>query len=108
MEKIASEFNAVSPNNVHRDFLSLKKAFLNIKKNVRKEVAEEKMDIIKTGGGCAKQTRNPLQQMALATMNNKTTFGHHNEFDGDNVASCHIQSSCRERPSRPTENGLAV
>ncbi|KAJ8971787.1 hypothetical protein NQ314_000533 [Rhamnusium bicolor] len=49
--KIYAEFNSVAPNNIERDVTSLKKAYLNMKKTVRKEIAEERLSILKTGGG---------------------------------------------------------
>ncbi|KAJ8950543.1 hypothetical protein NQ314_007852 [Rhamnusium bicolor] len=47
--KIYAEFNSVAPNNIERDVTSLKKAYLNMKKTVRKEIAEERLSILKTG-----------------------------------------------------------
>lgn len=85
-KKIAFEFNSVAPSNVSRDWASLKKAYSNIKKDVRKEVANEKFEIIKTGSGPNPRKKyNPLQEIALATMNDKTVYGLTNEFDGDTI-----------------------
>ncbi|KAG5872849.1 hypothetical protein JTB14_017530 [Gonioctena quinquepunctata] len=48
--KITSLFDASSPEGIPRAKDSLKKLYNNIKKNKRKEVAQE-MEIKKTGGG---------------------------------------------------------
>ncbi|KAJ8948080.1 hypothetical protein NQ318_008431 [Aromia moschata] len=82
--KIANEFNAISPSGTFRDGQSLKKTYLNIKMAVRKEVADEKIETFKTGGGIpSKSTSNPLRDITLQTMNEKTVFGLNNEFDSD-------------------------
>ena len=80
---LAEEFNSVSPANVKRDAISLKKAYQNLKMMVRKDVANETMQFIKTGVGV--KTSNPLQELTLQNMNKKTTFGLANPFDSDNI-----------------------
>ncbi|KAI4470017.1 hypothetical protein MML48_1g04668 [Holotrichia oblita] len=88
---ICTEFNALSPANIYRDMTSLKKMYMNMKKVVRKEVADEKMEIFKTGGGpsCTK-VHNPLKEITLETINAKTVTGLDNIFDGDNCTETDI------------------
>ncbi|KAK4885447.1 hypothetical protein RN001_001718 [Aquatica leii] len=56
-ERIADEFNS-SANNVKRTGLQLKNAYNNLKKRLKKENAEDKIELYKTGGGVA-----PLPKM---------------------------------------------
>lgn len=83
--KIAEEFNSVSPGNAYRDQNSLKKMFLNMKTAIRKEVADEKIELFKTGGGPSQIINNPLRDITLAAMNPKTVFGLQHQFGSDNA-----------------------
>nr|CAI5832607.1 unnamed protein product [Callosobruchus analis] len=64
---------------------ALKKYYDNIKKTVRKEVADEKREMFKTGGGTVQYVSNPVKELALGLMNVKTVKGLSNEFDSDAV-----------------------
>ncbi|CAH1109753.1 unnamed protein product [Psylliodes chrysocephalus] len=82
--KISQQFNANCPENIHRKKESLKKTYENLKKNIRKDVADEKIQIKKTGGGAVKiPLRDPTFERTLALINPKTVLGLSNTFDGD-------------------------
>lgn len=61
-----------------------------LKKNVRKEVAEDKKEIKKTGGGSFEYKDDPVKQLALSLMNEKTVFGLDSEFGGDHIMETDI------------------
>nr|CAI5856257.1 unnamed protein product [Callosobruchus analis] len=84
-EKITEMFNAQSPEIYPRSKEALKKYYDNIKKNVRKEVADEKREMFKTGGGTVQYVSNPVKELTLGLMNVKTVKGLSNEFDSDAV-----------------------
>ncbi|KAB0797133.1 hypothetical protein PPYR_08127 [Photinus pyralis] len=88
-EKISCKFNAQSPGGVYRNVTSLKKCYENAKKTVRKNVAHERLEYIKTGGG----TPNTIvddknEDLILSIVNPKTVVGIHNTFDCDMVMEC--------------------
>ncbi|KAG5888851.1 hypothetical protein JTB14_037689 [Gonioctena quinquepunctata] len=83
--KICAVFNSNSPGNYPRNKEYLKKFFDNIKKNVRKEIAAERKEVVKTGGGKSesKLGRYPTIDLVLNIMNKKTVNGLVNHFDSD-------------------------
>ncbi|KAG5873421.1 hypothetical protein JTB14_015921 [Gonioctena quinquepunctata] len=83
--EICAVFNSNCPGNYPRNEESLKKFFDNIKKNVRKELAAERKEVVKTGGGNSesKLGRDPTIDLALNIMNKKTVYGLVNHFDSD-------------------------
>ncbi|KAG5868040.1 hypothetical protein JTB14_001732 [Gonioctena quinquepunctata] len=85
--KITSLFNASSPEGIPRAKDSLKKCYDNIKKNKRKEVAQEKTEIKKTGGGPETFITDVSTDLVLDIMNPKTVYGLSNMFDSDYLPS---------------------
>ncbi|CAH1105737.1 unnamed protein product [Psylliodes chrysocephalus] len=78
------EFNSVSPNFVSRPILSLKKFYENKKKEVRKQVAEERKEVLLTGGGSLPQiSKDSDQEKLLGIMNPDTVFGINTPFGSD-------------------------
>lgn len=82
--KIAATFNSQNEE-TYRTKENLKKYYDNIKKTVRKEVAEEKHESNKTGGGTFIVKNDPVKDLTLDLMNKKTVYGFQNNFDGDSV-----------------------
>lgn len=82
-KKVADLFNSQCPSGVHRPAASLKKYYENIKKNVRKDVANEKASIKCTGGGKGYFENDPTMDLALEITNEKTVHGLVNKFDSD-------------------------
>lgn len=75
-DTVASQFNALSPNATFRSADSLKKCYENIKHTAKKQSAEERNEIIKTGGGRAKTgVTDPVHEKVLSIMNSKTVRG---------------------------------
>ncbi|XP_074035260.1 uncharacterized protein [Leptinotarsa decemlineata] len=62
---------------------SLKKLYDNIKRNIRKEVAEEKTSIPCTGGGSGITVNDPNKELALSIMNKTSVFALDNSLDPD-------------------------
>nr|CAI5839329.1 unnamed protein product [Callosobruchus analis] len=56
---ITQRFNSNPPNMVLRTKDSLRKCYDNMKKHIRREVADEKRYLSGTGGGPPKQNDNP-------------------------------------------------
>ncbi|CAG9770028.1 unnamed protein product [Ceutorhynchus assimilis] len=87
-EKIAEIFSSKSTG-VLRTKDSLRKLYENLKKNVRKQVVDEKKLLICTGGGPppAKKPKaeNDLKEQILSIVNSKTVYGLPSIFDGDAV-----------------------
>lgn len=69
--QITDAFNSRTPEEYPRTKDALKKYYDNIKKNVRKEVAEDKKELTKTGGGRPDIKTNPIKELALGLMNEK-------------------------------------
>ncbi|XP_050516283.1 uncharacterized protein LOC126891144 [Diabrotica virgifera virgifera] len=84
-KKIETEFNASSPGLINRSADSLKKYYDNRKKELRKEKAQEKIEVYRTGGGpCAKPPKmESSDEVLLSMVNEKTVSGILNTFDGD-------------------------
>lgn len=86
-EKVALQFNSASPGMVPRTPESLKKFYENKKKVIRKDMAKERCELYKTGGGPAPSTiANPKKNVILSIINPKSVFGLNNDFDGDRLA----------------------
>ncbi|KAF5300055.1 hypothetical protein FQR65_LT19403 [Abscondita terminalis] len=106
-EGIASEFNAQSPSCVSRTANSLLKFYNNKKKEVRKEVAQEKFSLRKTGGGepsYKKKVNDPVFEITLATMNEVSVFGLPTTYGDDRDLSeddTHRQININKYPSSP-------
>lgn len=94
-QKVTDMFNAQTPEKYPRSKDALRKFYDNLKKNVRKEVADEKKEIFKTGGGVVQSVPNPIKDLALGLMNAKTVHGVGlNKFDSDQfINSNHHDSS---------------
>lgn len=68
-KKIENLLNASSTNNTYRSADSLKKHYENKKSSVKKEVATEKILMLKTGGGSYVPKPDPLKDLTLQVMN---------------------------------------
>lgn len=86
-EKIKDEFNSIAPSGTYRTTESLKKFYENMKKETRKNAAQEKIELFKTGGGIpAHKVVDPMHESILTLMNTKTVEGYfyfillHNKF----------------------------
>jgi len=86
-KKIESEFNFNSIGQNYRSAKSLKKCYENRKKELRKTLAEEKREIMKTGGGAPPTSRRieDSDEILLSIVNSKTMVGLCNPFDDDAV-----------------------
>lgn len=81
--KITDLYNSENANQEYRPVESLKKLYDNIKRNIRKEVAEEKTSIRCTGGGSGIVVNDPNKELALSIMNTTSVFGLDNPLDPD-------------------------
>lgn len=86
--KIASEFNAQSPNYIKRSEESLKAYYKNQKELLKKKVGNERKNIYLTGGGPGSRFIEDKDELLLSIVNNKTVYGLNNTFDSD---SLHLQ-----------------
>lgn len=85
-EKVALQFNSASPGMVPKTSESMKKFYENKKKVIRKDMAKERCELYKTGGGPAPSTSaNPKENVTLSIINLKSVFGLNNDFDGDRI-----------------------
>lgn len=83
-ENICHEFNAASTGNIYRNKDVLKRFYENKKKELRKKVAETKMELKKTGGGPPPdENKDPFDDVLLSIVNEKTVSGLPSEFGGD-------------------------
>ncbi|KAG5869400.1 hypothetical protein JTB14_026275 [Gonioctena quinquepunctata] len=78
-ENICHEFNAVSPGNTLGNKDVLKRFYENEKKKeLRKKVAETKMELKKTGGGPPPvENRDPFDDILLSIVNEKQCRDYH-------------------------------
>lgn len=83
-QKIISEFNAISPNNCERAVESLKKMYENRKKELRKDKASERQQLLLTGGGPVIKI-DESQDLLLSIVNEKSIFGEEPFMDSDSV-----------------------
>lgn len=83
--KITSIFNSQSSENVSRSKDSLRKYYENLKKNIRKDVAQENKTIRSTGGGppTKKPKTEDHKDLLLSLISEKTVYGLNNPHDGD-------------------------
>lgn len=79
--KIEKEF--VASNAMVRTRECLKNAYENIKRQGKKQAAEEKRQMNATGGGCYYPSNDPIIKLLMEIMNEKTVIGDSNQFDGD-------------------------
>ncbi|KAF5302058.1 hypothetical protein FQR65_LT19133 [Abscondita terminalis] len=100
---ITKQFNAISPGNTFRSKEPLKKLYENKKKEARRSAANEKREVLKTGGGPATQViKDPAMDILLDITNSKTIVGLDNPVDGDallwgtepEVETAIIENSC--------------
>lgn len=84
-EKVAREFNSLSPGNVQRPTEVLKRFYENKKKELRKRCADIKIHIRGTGGGppLPEKVQNPTDEVLLSIINEKTVSGLNVPFGGD-------------------------
>lgn len=83
-EKITQLFNSQTTECLRRKD-SLRKYYENIKKTIRKEVAEEKKKWKQTGGGPKKpdSTQDASKELVLGLINQKTIYGLNTSFGDD-------------------------
>lgn len=62
-----------------------------MKKKLRKDVAQEKMEKFKTGGGGYSGTYDSSQDLLLSIVNKKTIFGLNNPYDMDNIENVEVE-----------------
>lgn len=75
-ERIGNEFNSIAPSGTYGTTDSLKKFYENLKKETRKNAAQEKMEQFKIGGGRpAHKILDPVHETVLTLMNTKTVTG---------------------------------
>ncbi|KAK4872750.1 hypothetical protein RN001_014779 [Aquatica leii] len=81
---VEEEFNASSTSTTYRDATCLKKCYENRKKELRKSIAQERREILLTGGGPpAKIKRDDTDDVLMSILNKKTLVGLNNRFDDD-------------------------
>ncbi|KAK4881711.1 hypothetical protein RN001_005030 [Aquatica leii] len=100
-EKIADEFNSGNPQNVRRKADSLHRLFLNLIQLQRKNCAEERTELYKTGGGSKKNI--PTNDLLISIINEKTVEGFNNPFDGDQLASSSNEGTSVTTPTADLE-----
>nr|CAH7735093.1 unnamed protein product [Callosobruchus chinensis] len=83
-DKITNYFNSQTTEYA-RTKESLRKFYDNLKKNLRKDVAEDKREIFKTGGGSQEMEIDPTRNLLLDIVNQKSLFGLDTPFGGDCV-----------------------
>nr|CAH7766625.1 unnamed protein product [Callosobruchus chinensis] len=83
-DKITNHFN--SQTTVYaRTKESLRKFYDNLKKNLRKDVTEDKRKTFKTGGGSREIEKDPTRNLLLDIVNQKSLFALDTPFGGDYV-----------------------
>ena len=83
-ERVTTEFNATSPANIYRTKDSIKRFYENKKKELRKKVADGKMEQKKTGGGLPPPAHDePFEDVLLSITNKKTVYGLETPYGGD-------------------------
>ncbi|XP_063904544.1 uncharacterized protein LOC135142113 [Zophobas morio] len=83
-EELTNKFNSCSPSGAMRSVTSLQKFYTNKKKEVRKEVADKKVFMRKTGGGpSSSKCEDPYLQLTLATMDENSVYGLETQYGGD-------------------------
>lgn len=99
-KKVTNIFNSQTTETFARTKESLKKFYDNVKKNVRKEVAAEKYELNKTGGGIVLPVdKEPTTDLVLDIINEKTVFGFTNIYDSDYIAQDGTEKeTCEEIP----------
>lgn len=84
-KRIEEEFNSVAPTVCFRNFDQLKRLYENKKKELRKKIAEHKKQQYLTGGGTPppKLQLDPIEELLILIINEKTVSGFHSDFDSD-------------------------
>lgn len=90
---ITSSFNAISSSGIFRDKESLKRLYENRKKDVKKILAKNKQELLKTGGGpMTKIEFDVADKILIEIVNMKTVEGLSNPFDSDQIIDKHESS----------------
>lgn len=85
-KEITNSFNATSSSGVFRDKESLKRFHENRKKYVKKILAKNKQELLKTGGGPMTIIEvDVADKILIEIINKKTVEGLLNPFDSDNI-----------------------
>ena len=93
-ENIRNEFNCQSVDFNSRSIEQLKKCYENRKRKVKKDRAEIRQEILKTGGGPPPPPVNPDDDLVLSVMDPLTVEGDQNDFDSDRIST--ILPGCSE------------
>jgi hypothetical protein len=91
--KIADEFNKLCPSLIGRTSSHLKNFFDNQKRSARKRAADNRMEIMRTGGGPSAAKDDPLIDMTLAIINKKTVSGLSSRFDDDAITEVMVSKN---------------
>lgn len=84
--KITVAFNSACPESRHRTMESLKKLYDNKKRETRKQKAEEKKDILLTGGGTPQvKVKDPAQDLILSIVDPLTVVGGKSCYGSDSL-----------------------
>lgn len=106
-EKVTKAFNSQTVEGYPRSKESLRKYYDNIKKMVRRDVANERKELHETGGGPNDQPPDdPTRELALGLMNEKTVFGLHNPYDGD--SSCMTKATPGQQSAQNSSRSITT
>ncbi|CAH1107487.1 unnamed protein product [Psylliodes chrysocephalus] len=85
-KKITNAFNSACPEGRHRETDSLKKLYDNKKREVRKDKAEERKEVLLTGGGIStKKIRDPAQELILSIVDPLSIVGGTSLYGSDSL-----------------------
>lgn len=98
-DAITREFNSSNAGTT-RDLESLRRNYENRKKLLRQNMAKQRRELYRTGGGVAPVvTKEPGDEILMAIVNEKTIAGIENRFDGDKFDN---PKPCTQiRPTQP-------
>ncbi|XP_049316831.1 uncharacterized protein LOC125779516 [Bactrocera dorsalis] len=84
---VEHDFNSQCPSGCHRNAKILKKKYINLKREVKKRVAEEKKSLYLTGGGPPpKKLLTQFDEKLLTVLHEKQVSGMQSVYDNDVIA----------------------
>lgn len=95
-ELIEKQFNSQSQRNVYRNAENLKEKYNNLKKKTKKKYSEDKINIMKTGGGSYVSPELNEIDKAIYDIIGPQIDGLKNNYDDDRDNSLNCSSSCTE------------
>lgn len=95
-ESIEKQFNSQSQRNVYRNAENLKEKYNNLKKKTKKKYSENKINIMKTGGGSYVSPELNEIDKAIYDIIGPQIDGLKNNYDDDRDNSLNCSSSCTE------------